>query len=179
MSVAVNGIAHIQLTVTDPERCIPFWESFLHFLDMKTLIRNDDIVYCIGSRTGVLVRGAPPDKRDVAFDQNRPGLDSQWHHFVGIGSDVNEHCKLYIDGVLKDTTFGLEAGHWDADDGEDIYIGADENNNYDFTGYIDDIMFFVNEELSQSQVTALKGYSFGDGATEIDFLIGNYTDSIG
>ena len=60
----------------DPERCIPFWESFLHFLDMKTLIRNDDIIYCIGSRTGVLVRGAPPDKRDVAFDQNRPGL----HH---------------------------------------------------------------------------------------------------
>ena len=27
MSVEVNGIAHIQLTVNDPARCIPFWES--------------------------------------------------------------------------------------------------------------------------------------------------------
>ena len=26
MSVEVNGIAHIQLTVNDAERCLPFWE---------------------------------------------------------------------------------------------------------------------------------------------------------
>jgi len=77
LSVEVNGIAHIQLTVNDPDRCVPFWEKLCHFLEMKTLIKGDGIVYCIGSRTGVLVRGAPPDKRDRAFDQNRPGL----HHF--------------------------------------------------------------------------------------------------
>ncbi len=76
MGVEVNGIAHLQLTVRDPDRCIPFWEKLCHFLEMKTLIKGDDIVYCIGSRTGILVRGAPPDKRDVAFDQERPGL----HH---------------------------------------------------------------------------------------------------
>lgn len=77
MSIEVNGIAHIQLTVNDPERCVPFWEALCHFLEMKTLIRNEELVYCIGSRTGILVRGAPPDMRDGAFDQNRPGL----HHF--------------------------------------------------------------------------------------------------
>lgn len=77
MTVQVNGIAHVQLTVRDGARCIPFWESLLHFLDMKTLFRNDGMVYCIGSRTGVLVRQAPPDKVDRAFDQDRPGL----HHF--------------------------------------------------------------------------------------------------
>lgn len=76
MSVEVNGIAHIQLTVNDPDRCVPFWESLCHFLEMKTLIRGDDIVYCIGSRTGILVRGAPPEKRDTPFDQERAGL----HH---------------------------------------------------------------------------------------------------
>jgi hypothetical protein len=43
---------------------------------MKTLIKGEGIVYCIGSRTGILVRGAPPEKRDRAFDQDRPGL----HH---------------------------------------------------------------------------------------------------
>jgi catechol 2,3-dioxygenase-like lactoylglutathione lyase family enzyme len=76
VSVAVNGIAHIQLTVADPERCIPFWEKLCHFLEMKTLIRGEGIVYCIGSRTGILVRGAPAGKRDRPFDQDRPGL----HH---------------------------------------------------------------------------------------------------
>ena len=44
MSVEVNGIAHIQLTVNDPGRCIPFWESLCHFLEMKTLIKGEDIV---------------------------------------------------------------------------------------------------------------------------------------
>lgn len=77
MSVEVNGIAHIQLTVNDPARCIPFWERLCHFLEMKTLIKGEEVVYCIGSRTGILVRGAPPDKRDVPFDQDRAGL----HHF--------------------------------------------------------------------------------------------------
>jgi len=76
MTVAMNGIAHIQLTVSDPDRCLPFWEELCHFLEMKTLIRGEDVLYCIGSRTGVLVRGAPPEKRGEAFDQDRAGL----HH---------------------------------------------------------------------------------------------------
>jgi len=77
MSVELNGIAHIQLTVNDPQRCLPFWEKLCHFLGMQTLIKGDDVVYCIGSRTGILVRGAPPETRGVAFDQDRAGL----HHF--------------------------------------------------------------------------------------------------
>jgi catechol 2,3-dioxygenase-like lactoylglutathione lyase family enzyme len=76
MSVEVNGIAHIQLTVRDPDRCLPFWEKLCHFLQMQTLVKGDDIVYCIGSRTGILVRAAPREKRGVAFDQDRSGL----HH---------------------------------------------------------------------------------------------------
>ncbi len=76
MSIEVNGIAHIQLTVNDPDRCIPFWEKFCHFLEMKTLIKGEGIVYCIGSRTGILVRGATEEKRDRSFDQDRAGL----HH---------------------------------------------------------------------------------------------------
>jgi catechol 2,3-dioxygenase-like lactoylglutathione lyase family enzyme len=77
VTVAVNGIAHIQLTVNDPESCVPFWEKLCNFLEMKTLIKGEGVVYCIGSRTGILVRGAPAEKRDRAFDQDRAGL----HHF--------------------------------------------------------------------------------------------------
>lgn len=77
MTVEVNGIAHIQLTVNDPERCLPFWEKLCHFLQMKTLIKGAGVVYCIGSRTGILVRAAPAEKQGGRFDQERAGL----HHF--------------------------------------------------------------------------------------------------
>jgi len=76
VTVELNGIAHLQLTVNDPERCIPFWERLCQFLEMKTLLKAEEMVYCVGSRTGILVRGAPQEKRGSAFDQNRAGL----HH---------------------------------------------------------------------------------------------------
>jgi catechol 2,3-dioxygenase-like lactoylglutathione lyase family enzyme len=77
MSVRINGIAHIQLTVEDGERCLPFWERFCHFMEMETLIKGEDVVYCIGGRTGILVRQAPRDQASGRFDQDRAGL----HHF--------------------------------------------------------------------------------------------------
>ena len=77
MTVELNGIAHIQITVNDIDRCLPFWEKLCHFLEMKTLIKNDTTLYCIGSRTGILIREAPEDKKSVSFDQDTSGL----HHF--------------------------------------------------------------------------------------------------
>jgi catechol 2,3-dioxygenase-like lactoylglutathione lyase family enzyme len=77
MTVSVNGIAHIQLTVNDPGRCLPFWERLCHFLEMETLIRGEAVLYCIGGRTGILVRGAPDGAKAGRFDQDRAGL----HHF--------------------------------------------------------------------------------------------------
>ena len=76
MTVEVNGIAHLQMTVNDIQRCQPFWEKLCHFLEMKTLIKNDTTLYCIGSRTGILIREAPEDKKSVKFDQDTSGL----HH---------------------------------------------------------------------------------------------------
>ena len=98
MSVAVNGIAHIQLTVRDGERCLPFWERLCHFLEMKTLIKGEGIIYCIGSRTGILVRQASADKCDRPFDQDRAGL----HHFcfrARSRDDVDE-IHRYVAGEL-------------------------------------------------------------------------------
>jgi catechol 2,3-dioxygenase-like lactoylglutathione lyase family enzyme len=77
VTIELNGIAHIQLTVNDPTRCLPFWERLCQFFGMQTLIRGTDVVYCIGSRTGILVRGAPAGRDGGRFDQDRAGL----HHF--------------------------------------------------------------------------------------------------
>lgn len=75
MSVDLNGIAHIQLSVNDPGRCLPFWGKLCGFFGMQTLISGTDVGYWIGSRTGILVRAA--QRPSGAFDQERSGL----HHF--------------------------------------------------------------------------------------------------
>jgi len=100
MTVAVNGIAHIQLTVNDPERCCPFWEKLCGFLEMKTLIKGEGILYCIGSRTGILVRGGPPDKRDRPYDQDRPGL----HHLC-----FRARAKEDVDAIYEFVKGELDA----------------------------------------------------------------------
>lgn len=92
MCVEVNGIAHIQLTINQPEKGIPFWESLLHFLGLQTLIRSEELVYCIGARTGVVVRGAPPGKRERKFDQDTIGL----HHLC-----FRARNREDVDGVYE------------------------------------------------------------------------------
>jgi catechol 2,3-dioxygenase-like lactoylglutathione lyase family enzyme len=76
VAIEINGIAHIQLTVNDAPSCVPFWEELCHFFGMQTLLKGDDSVYCIGGRTGVLVRGTALQDRSRRFDQECPGL----HH---------------------------------------------------------------------------------------------------
>jgi catechol 2,3-dioxygenase-like lactoylglutathione lyase family enzyme len=92
MSVALNGIAHIQLTVNDPARCLPFWEKLCHFCEMHTLVRTADTLYCIGSRTGILVRGAPAGRDGGPFDQLRAGL----HHFC-----LRARSRADVDAVAR------------------------------------------------------------------------------
>ena len=73
----LNGIAHIQLTVNDYERCAPFYEKLLGFFEMKPVIKADGVLYCVGSRTAVLIRPAAPEFAGERFEQTRIGL----HHF--------------------------------------------------------------------------------------------------
>ena len=108
MSVEVNGIAHIQLTVNDAQKCIPFWEQLCHFLEMKTLIRNEDTVYCIGSRTGILVRGAPAGNPQQRFDQDNAGL----HHFCFRARSAQDVDAIYefVVGLGAKMIHGPQAG---------------------------------------------------------------------
>ena len=109
MTVAVNGIAHIQLTVSNPGACLPFWERLCHFLEMQTLLRNEEAIYCVGSRTGILVRGAPPENRDYRFDQDRAGL----HHLcfrARSREDVDEIGRFVAEELAAKVVHGPEEG---------------------------------------------------------------------
>lgn len=77
--ISPNGIAHIQLTVCDVAASRPFYYKLLHET-FGMAIQYDVaglVFYCIGARTGVLIRAAAPEHRDAPFDQWRVGL----HHF--------------------------------------------------------------------------------------------------
>jgi catechol 2,3-dioxygenase-like lactoylglutathione lyase family enzyme len=74
--VNINGIAHIQLSVRDMTRSLPFYKRLLNFLSMQTIVESDDYFYCVGGRTGLAISQAAPEFRDEAFEQLRIGL----HH---------------------------------------------------------------------------------------------------
>ena len=91
MTVEVNGIEQIQMTVNDIKKSLPFWESICHFLEMKTLVKNSTTLYCIGSRTGILIREAPEEKKLAIFDQDQVGL----HHFC-----FRAKCREDVDSII-------------------------------------------------------------------------------
>lgn len=111
MTVPVNGIAHIQLTVNTPQLCIPFWEKLCHFLEMETLVKNADTVYCIGSRTGIMVVGVPDGKDKRSFDQYSVGL----HHLcfrARSEQDVNDIYQFVIEELKPKIIRTPELGGW-------------------------------------------------------------------
>lgn len=73
---SINGIAHIQLSVTSMERSVAFYEKLLHSLEMVTLIKSPQFFYCIGGRTGVAISPIESEFKNQPFNQRRAGL----HH---------------------------------------------------------------------------------------------------
>ncbi|MEC7370742.1 MAG: VOC family protein [Pseudomonadota bacterium] len=109
MTIEVNGIAHIQLTVANPRDCLPFWEKLCHFLSMQTLVKGDDVIYCIGARTGILIKGAPEQAKHRPFNQDQPGL----HHFcfrAKSKQDVDEIHLFVRDQLQAKMIHGPEDG---------------------------------------------------------------------
>ncbi|MFZ1890281.1 MAG: VOC family protein [Candidatus Binataceae bacterium] len=73
----VNGMAHVMLTVSNYEACVPFYEKLLPFLGLKFVVRKTDSqFYCVGGRTGVGIHKADAKYSKEHFEQSRVGL----HH---------------------------------------------------------------------------------------------------
>ena len=72
----INGIAHIFVTVSNIDTCLPFYERLLTFLGMRPVMKTDTMLYCVGGRTAVGVTQAEEPYRGERFVQFRVGL----HH---------------------------------------------------------------------------------------------------
>jgi catechol 2,3-dioxygenase-like lactoylglutathione lyase family enzyme len=71
----VNGIAHIQLSVSRFEACVAFYDQLMPFLGLRVVHRADSFVYYVGGRTGYAISRAEPRYADQPHDAMRPGLD--------------------------------------------------------------------------------------------------------
>ena len=72
----LNGIAHIQLTVSDMERSRAFYAPLLERFEMQILVDSETYFYCIGSRTGIAISPIDAQNQGDDFDPRRVGL----HH---------------------------------------------------------------------------------------------------
>lgn len=72
----INGIAHVMLTVSNFQACLPFYEQLLGYLGLRPVIKADGMLYCVGGRTAVGIVKADDRYADQRFVQTRVGL----HH---------------------------------------------------------------------------------------------------
>lgn len=105
MTIAINGIAHIYLTVQDFDLALPFYRQLLAYLEMQCLVDTPDLFYCVGGRTGVGIRRA---RAPEPFDQYRAGL----HHLC-----FRARSRTDVDLLAEQvTTFGGRVVHGPRED---------------------------------------------------------------
>ena len=54
----MNGIAHIGITVSNFKKCNLFYRQLFAFLEMQLIYDFDEVIYGVGSRTGIAVKEA-------------------------------------------------------------------------------------------------------------------------
>ncbi|MDA1372316.1 MAG: VOC family protein [Proteobacteria bacterium] len=106
----MNGIAHIAITVSDFESCNAFYRRLFKFLEMKLVYDTDDVIYGVGSRTGIVIRSATEEFKDDVFRQNRIGL----HHYCFRARSREDIDSLYEFLVEIDAKIvhAPEEGRW-------------------------------------------------------------------
>ncbi len=88
----INGVAHVMLTVSNYEACVPFYEKLLPFLGLTHVVRKTDSqFYCIGGRTGLGLHRADPRFAGERFTQQRVGL----HHVCLRARERKDIDELY------------------------------------------------------------------------------------
>lgn len=72
----INGIAHIQLTVSDFEACARFYGALMELFEMQLVFNDSDVKYWVGGRTALAITRCAEGHRGERFVQDRVGL----HH---------------------------------------------------------------------------------------------------
>ena len=72
----INGIAHVQLTVSNFEACARFYAPLMELFEMTLVFDDNDVKYWVGGRTAIAITRCGERHRNERFVQDRVGL----HH---------------------------------------------------------------------------------------------------
>ena len=92
----INGIAHIQLSVSDLTKSIPFYRKLLTGMGLTLVNDTPQGIYGVGGRTGITISQSQEPYTQDGYHQRRPGL----HHFcfrARSRQDVDEIHELAIE----------------------------------------------------------------------------------
>ena len=110
MTIAINGMAHVILTVSRFEAARDFYRKLLPQFGMKPVFDGDRLFYCVGSRTAVGIQPSDPAQGTERFDQQRVGL----HHLclrARSREDV-DRCATVLREMAATIIRGPEEGSW-------------------------------------------------------------------
>ena len=106
----INGIAHVQLTVSDFDACKRFYGALLGLFDMTVVFDDDEVKYWVGGRTAVAITRCDPAHANERFVQRRVGL----HHLcfrLRAREDVDRVHELVVQLGAK-IVYPPQEGAW-------------------------------------------------------------------
>ena len=110
MTIQINGMAHVMLTVSRFEVARTFYRELLPHFGMKPVFDGERLFYCVGGRTAIGIQPCDPAYGGERFVQRRVGL----HHLCLRARSREDVDRLAV--VLRDIGAKIirepEEGSW-------------------------------------------------------------------
>ena len=110
MTIEINGMAHVILTVSRFEVAREFYRKLLPEFGMKPVFDGDQFFYCVGARTAIGIEPCDPTLAGERFVQQRVGL----HHLclrARSREDV-DRCAALLKEMDATIVRGPQEGTW-------------------------------------------------------------------
>ena len=110
MTIEINGMAHVILTVSRFDAARDFYRKLLPQFGMKPVFDGDQLFYCVGGRTAIGIEPCDPALASERFVQRRVGL----HHLclrARSREDV-DRCASVLKQMAATIIRGPEEGSW-------------------------------------------------------------------
>ncbi|MBV9829406.1 MAG: VOC family protein [Alphaproteobacteria bacterium] len=110
MTIEINGMAHVILTVSRFEVAREFYRQLLPALGMKPVFDSDRLFYCVGARTAIGIEPCDPEYAGERFVQPRVGL----HHLClrARSRDDVDRCAELLRDIGATIVRGPQEGGW-------------------------------------------------------------------
>ena len=110
MTIEINGMAHVILTVSRFEVARAFYRKLLPEFGMKIVFDGDKLFYCVGARTAIGIEPCEPALSGERFVQQRVGL----HHLClrARSRDDVDRCAALLKEMNSTIVRGPMEGTW-------------------------------------------------------------------